>query len=67
MLLSKIIGRFKMTSVKQINQLRHSPGISVWHRNYYESIIRSEFDLHKIREYIHNNPDKWGEDKYYEG
>ena len=37
----------------------------VWQRNYYEHIIRNEKELNKIREYIINNPLKWGLDKYY--
>lgn len=59
MTLPKIIGRFKMNSAKQINQLRQTMGLSVWQRNYYEHIIRNDESLHKIREYIHNNPLKW--------
>lgn len=30
-----------------------------WQRNYYERIIRNEFELYKIRKYIINNPFKW--------
>lgn len=37
----------------------------IWQRNYYEHIIRTEKELHKIREYINNNPAKWAEDEYY--
>jgi putative transposase len=35
-----------------------------WQRNYYEHIIRDNDELIRIREYIINNPAKWGEDKY---
>ena len=31
----------------------------LWHRNYYEHIIRNEKELNKTREYIVNNPLKW--------
>jgi hypothetical protein len=27
-----------------------------WQRNYYEHVIRNEYALLKIREYIQNNP-----------
>lgn len=30
-----------------------------WQRNYYERIIRNEDELHKIRQYIRDNPIKW--------
>ena len=64
MLLPKIVGRFKMNSAKQINQMRNTPGISVWQRNYYEHIIRNDKSLENIRNYIINNPAKWQDDDY---
>jgi len=63
MLLSKIIGRFKMVSAKQINVLRETPGIPVWQRNYYEHVIRNEDYLNHIRQYILDNPLRWDLDR----
>jgi len=63
MLLSKMLGYFKMNSAKQINQLRGTPGQPVWQRNYYEHVIRNEIDLDDIRQYIENNPLKWLDDE----
>jgi REP element-mobilizing transposase RayT len=34
-----------------------------WQRNYYEHVIRNEYELNKIREYIQNNLLKWDLDK----
>lgn len=34
----------------------------LWQRNYYEHIIRDDEELHRIREYIRYNPNKWSED-----
>lgn len=34
----------------------------LWQRGYYESIIRDENGLNKIREYIVLNPSKWNND-----
>lgn len=31
----------------------------IWHRNYYESIIRDEKHLNNVRKYIRDNPMKW--------
>jgi len=62
MALSKIIGRFKMLTAKRINEIRQSPGVSVWQRNYYEHVIRNEDDYRKIAEYIADNPRRWEED-----
>ena len=54
-----IIRLFKASTTKQINQVRHTSGTSIWQRNYYEHVIRNEEDLKQIREYIVNNPRKW--------
>lgn len=59
MLLPKIVGRFKMNSAKRVNEWRKTPGLPLWHRNYYEHIIRDEDSLNKIREYIIQNPARW--------
>ena len=57
--LGAIIRGFKGSVTKQINELRGTPSKSVWQRNYYERVIRSEQELYNIRNYILNNPRKW--------
>jgi putative transposase len=60
--LSEIVRAFKTYSSRGINELRHSQGVSVWQRNYYEHVIRNENDYHEIGEYIYYNPAKWETD-----
>jgi REP element-mobilizing transposase RayT len=60
--LSEIIRGFKTFSARRINQYRNAIGVPVWHRNYYEHIIRNDTDYQRIAEYIVNNPQKWAED-----
>jgi len=60
-----IVRLFKSTVAKQINQIRQTPGIPVWQRNYYEHIIRNDDELNKIREYIISNPLTWKTDNNY--
>jgi len=62
--LPTIIRGFKSGATKHINIFRNTPGKHVWQHNYYERIIRSDNELHKIREYINNNPINWALDKY---
>ncbi|MBI4333847.1 MAG: transposase [Chloroflexi bacterium] len=62
--LGSLIGAFKTVSTKHINKMRKTPGATIWQRNYYEHIVRDEDEMAKIREYIANNPARWGEDKY---
>ena len=57
--LSEIIRQFKTFSARRINQLRNTPGLPLWQRNYYEHVVRDEDDLYRIRKYIINNPAKW--------
>lgn len=65
MLLSKIIGRFKMITAKQINLMRKTTGNAFWQRNYFEHIIRNEAELNHIRKYIQQNVLKWELDRFH--
>ena len=58
-----IIGQIKSLTTKRINAIRDTPGISVWQRNYYEHIIRSETELNRICAYITANPINWEKDR----
>ena len=60
--LFEIVRQFKTFSARRINELRHSPGVPVWQRNYYEHVIRNEADYNRIAEYVAINPLKWLED-----
>ena len=60
--IGRLIGAFKTVSTKRLNAIRNTPGVSVWQRNYYEHIIRSEESLARIRQYIIDNPARWEED-----
>ena len=64
--LGRLIGAFKTVSTKQINELNHTPGVKLWQRNYWEHIIRDETELHRIREYIINNPARWQDDPLHD-
>jgi REP element-mobilizing transposase RayT len=59
MLIPLIIGRFKQNSAKLINKMRRVSGVAVWERSYYESIIRDQKSLFRIRAYILRNPECW--------
>jgi hypothetical protein len=61
--LGAIIGSFKSAVTKRINIHRNTPGVPVWHRNYYEHIIRDDSEMHRVREYIAENPARWLEDE----
>jgi hypothetical protein len=61
--LPEIVRAFKTFSSRRINELRGTPGLPVWQRNYYEHIIRNEDSLNRIRQYILDNPARWTRDR----
>ncbi len=58
----EIVRAFKTFSARRINHLRKMQGSPVWHRNYYEHIIRNNQELERITYYIENNPANWKEE-----
>ena len=60
-----IMGNYKMLVTKRIKAVRKISGsnMKVWQRGYWERIIRSEWELNAVRQYIRNNPARWNEDR----
>jgi REP element-mobilizing transposase RayT len=63
--LGRLIGAFKTVSAKRIGQITDLAGAYVWHRDFYDHIIRNEKSLARIRQYIANNPARWAEDRLH--
>lgn len=61
--LGNVMAYFKYQSAKHINAMRQTVATSVWQRNYYEHIIRSEASLNRIRQYVLDNPARWTFDR----
>ena len=61
--LGHIVAYFKYQSTKRINEIRGTPGVPFWQRNYHDHIIRNKEALDRIRRYIADNPARWGEDQ----
>ena len=61
--IGEIVRAFKARCTRAISKIRNTPGVPVWQRNYYEHIVRTEKELHTIRQYIRYNPLKWAEDE----
>jgi REP element-mobilizing transposase RayT len=60
--LGSIIAGFKSATTKRINELRGTPGVGVWQSNYYDRVIRNDYELDRIRTYIARNPETWADD-----
>ncbi len=63
--LGQTVGYFKYQSTKQINNMRDTPGVKLWQRNYYEHIVRNDESLERLRTYIANNPRQWQIDQLH--
>lgn len=60
---------------KTVTTVRYSHGVHglgwppydrrLWHRNYYDHIVRNDRDLDRIRIYIDANPANWHSDDFY--
>jgi REP element-mobilizing transposase RayT len=62
--LGSIIAGFKAAVTRRVNTAS-GVKIPLWQRNYYEHVIRSDDELHAIRDYIAANPARWEEDEYH--
>lgn len=56
--ISKIIQQLKGKITKEI-------GYSIWHKLFYDSIIKTKKDYLIVKKYIKNNPNNWKNDTYY--
>jgi REP element-mobilizing transposase RayT len=57
--LGAFIAGYKGAVGKRLNQMRKSPGTAVWHRNYWDVIVRDAQALARIRDYIRFNPQNY--------
>ena len=56
--ISKIIQQYKGIVTKMV-------GFSIWHKSFYDHVIRNEKDYLRIYRYIEENVLKWSLDDYY--
>ncbi len=61
--LGSLVATYKGLVTRQINQIRQTPGGRVWHRGYWDRIVRNERELNAIRKYIQENPVRWKNDR----
>ena len=61
--ISEVVRALKTFSAREINKMRHTPGIRVWQKDFYDRIIRSEEELDRVRDYIRSNSARFTDDK----
>ena len=62
--IGSIIRGYKIGVTKHAKQIANNWG---WQSRYHDHIIRNIVSFDKIRNYIINNPQKWANDKFYNG
>ena len=62
--LGAIVAYFKYQTTKEINEKFGTPGEPIWHRNYFDHVIKDSVELAEIRKWIEENPKNWN--KYYQ-
>jgi putative transposase len=63
--LSEFVRALKSFSSRRINELRKSNLAGTWQSGFYDHIINSDNELHRIRSYIKNNPENWFNDENF--
>jgi putative transposase len=58
-----IVGQFKSVVTKSWREQGGFLQNPIWQRGYYDHIIRDERELDRVRQYIIDNPARWGRDK----
>ena len=61
--LSSIVGAYKSAVSRHAHRLGYDFS---WQSRFYDNIVRNNDALNRIEKYIHNNPNNWKEDKFYQ-
>ena len=59
--ISTIVRSFKSAVTKHLHELDLIRG-RVWQSNYYDHVVRNQYELDRIREYVALNPSRWQHD-----
>ena len=59
---SALIGAYRGAVTQKAGKEEVMPEGVLWQRNFWDTIVRGEQDLPRIRDYIHTNPPRWQED-----
>ena len=60
--ISEFVRALKTFSSRRMNEFDNTFGKSRWQQRFHDRIIRDEQELHRIQQYIINNPSTWEKD-----
>ncbi len=61
--ISVVVGSYKSAVARRVHAAEGKLDDPVWHRNYFEHVVRDQTDLDRIRQYILTNPTRWHLDR----
>jgi len=61
--LGVVVRSFKSAVASRINVLRGAGVGGIWQRNYFDQVVRNVDDLNRVRQYIRDNPARWGRNR----
>jgi putative transposase len=62
--LGAFLNRYKGSVSNRVRLVLGAPTYHVWQRNYHDRIVRNQTEFDTILQYINENPDRWGEDRF---
>lgn len=63
--LGEIVRWYKGRCSYEINQKIKSTDYFIWQPRFHDRIIRNEYEMYRIKEYIKNNPTNWDKDIFF--
>lgn len=63
--LSTIVSSYKAAVTRQARQSRLWGGGALWHRCFWDRVVRDDIELNNIRNYIIDNPNRWVADQLH--
>lgn len=64
--LGQIVGHYKAGVTREARHAGYlQTGVSLWQERYHDRIVRNDRELDTIRQYIHDNPQRWSDDSLY--
>lgn len=62
--INAIVQNMKANTTRHIHRILNNDE-PVWHRNYFEHVVRDQNDFDRIYTYIENNPLTWQKDEFW--
>jgi REP element-mobilizing transposase RayT len=63
--ISTLVGTYKAEVTRRARRAGLAPPGKLWQRNFWDSIVRDQQGLDRVRRYIETNPQRWNADRLH--